>query len=1214
MKKLLAIVFTLLLVFVLCSTAAAEEDIIASGDCGSSGTTSYDVYWKLTGDGTLTIYGEGIMEYYFYTDRPWHVYTDQIQKVVVEEGITSISSFAFTECPALTSVSLPGSLTSLGASAFAYCTALEEITLPSSLTDINNDAFKGCSKLLTVHAPSLADWLELTFTNEYSNPMCNGGRLLLGGTPVTSVVLPNTLTVVPAYCFQNCATLTSVSYPSGLTGVGAYAFTGCTGLTSIDLPDTITSYGLCAYKGCTGVKNLTVSAAMLNSGVGFGSFYPTTVESVIIADGVTTIPANAFKNCDGIVNITIPGSVTRIESYAFTGCYALSNVYAGTVAQWLGIEFTDNASNPGYYGATLYLAGKPVGDLVVPNGITKINSLAFINNKTLTSISLPASLHSIGENAFLNCTRLVSVTVRGKCTTAGTLGFGAFNGCTLLESVQLPNSITTIDNVAFSDCSSLTNITFPEKLSVINDYVFSDCASLSEVTLPKSVTSVGAGAFEYCDQLTSFTFTNSATTLGYHVFSDCPALTAITLPSQPVDGTNTMLTYLGDVLDQLTHITVVDGVTTIASNTFQSCTALTCLSLPNSLTSVATNAINACPALTELTVPGCMIAGRDSASGVTLSDYTNVDLLRIRIADGVTRLGSNALTGFFDGSSGNSYSLELPDTLTTIGNYALGSCCYLLGVELPASVTQIGDGAFTGCSRLVIIGIPSLNDWLEITFTDASANPLSLTGAGLQIDGEYVYDIVIPNGTTAIKPYAFYGYSRMTSLQVPEGVASIGESAFSGCNKLKSISLPESLTTIGAYAFNWCSGNSRVFISENVTAIGDGAFANSGKLDVVIPASSMPSLGTDVFSSTIPTVYCYAYSDADYWAAGESYSIVYLNETGLPLSLALPEDTSMFVGETLQVVATIFPADPDAAITWKSSSPDVVAASGGKLTAKGAGTATITATCGSCSDSMVITTKLKLTGFTLADQWLVAKETLKLVPANLQPVGISPTFSWSSSDTTVVQVSSAGVVTAVKPGTATITAKADGISRSCTITVCNPVTAVSFPQSSLTLYVDCAQQLTATVTTRTATYTNKLVTFTSSNTGVATVDANGLVVITAPGTATITATAASGCKASCTITARTCTTVTLPSSLKTITENSLANIGAQAVVIPYGCTTIAAGAFANNEKLMLVYMPDSITSIAETAFSGCPNVQFLCTSNNAAAHFAQANGIPFRVK
>lgn len=198
----------------------------------------------------------------------------------------------------------------------------------------------------------------------------------------------------------------------------------------------------------------------------------------------------------------------------------------------------------------------------------------------------------------------------------------------------------------------------------------------------------------------------------------------------------------------------------------------------------------------------------------------------------------------------------------------------------------------------------------------------------------------------------------------------------------------------------------------------------------------------------------------------------------------------------------------------------------------------------------------------------------------------------------------------MKPGTAQITATGHGVSRSCTIRVCYPVSAVSFTQSAYTLYVDDRQQLTANVTTRDGEFVNQLIAFTTSDTAVATVSAEGLVTVHSPGSATITATAASGVSAVCTITAKGYLTLTLPAELTAISDESLMNTGAEAVLIPAGCTAIGEKAFAGSPRLLAVYMPDSIADIAANAFDGCESIKFICDSDNAAARYAREHGIP----
>ena len=194
-----------------------EEPVLDSGTCGDNGS---NVTWKLTEDGILTISGTGAMIDYgddkSYRKTPWRDYF--IESVRIDEGVTSIGGWAFTNC-VLTSVMIPDSVTSIACGAFSECRSLASVTIPDSMTSIGGGAFSGCSGL-------------------------------------TSVTIPSSVTSIGGGAFSGCTSLTSVAIPSSVTEIGGSAFSGCTGLTSVTIPDSVTSIDGYAFSGCDSLTDV----------------------------------------------------------------------------------------------------------------------------------------------------------------------------------------------------------------------------------------------------------------------------------------------------------------------------------------------------------------------------------------------------------------------------------------------------------------------------------------------------------------------------------------------------------------------------------------------------------------------------------------------------------------------------------------------------------------------------------------------------------------------------------------------------------------------------------------------------------------------------------------------------------------------------------------------------------------------------------------------
>ena len=188
----------------------------------------------------------------------------------------------------------------------------------------------------------------------------------------------------------------------------------------------------------------------------------------------------------------------------------------------------------------------------------------------VTRIIIDDGVTTIGQYAFVECSKLTSITIPNSVTTIGKY---AFYSCSSLTSVTIPNSVTTIEGYAFSDCSSLTSVTIPNSVKIISDNTFSDCSSLTSVTIPNSVTTIGDWAFRGCSSLTSVTIPNSVTTINDNAFTDCSSLTSVTIPN---------------------------SVTTIGSEAFSGCTNLQKVYIGNSVKTIGEDAFNNCTSVTQI--------------------------------------------------------------------------------------------------------------------------------------------------------------------------------------------------------------------------------------------------------------------------------------------------------------------------------------------------------------------------------------------------------------------------------------------------------------------------------------------------------------------------------------------------------------------------------------------------------------------------------------
>ena len=253
------------------------------------------------------------------------------------------------------------------------------------------------------------------------------------------------------------------------------------------------------------------------------------------------------------------------------------------------------------------------------------------------------------------------------------------------------------------------------------------------------------------------------------------------------------------------------------------------------------------------------------------------------------------------------------------------------------------------------------------------------------------------------------------------------------------------------------------------------------------------------------------------------------------------------------------------------------------------------------------------------------QETMRIAIENIYPAGAEVSFSAICEDEGIAEIGTATEngthyidITAKRAGDTeiTVTETIAGAQSVCPVHVYYPVTAIEFEKESTDVALGMAARITANVTARDRSVVNKLVTFSSGNDAVASVDANGTVTGHAEGTVVITAAAASGVSAQCMVVVRdagTMRSMVLPSAVKCIEDEAFENSAAEIVILPDGCTQIGARAFAENSRLTSVYMPDSVTVIAGDAFESCAAVTFVCESENDAAAYAADHGIPYSI-
>ncbi len=590
-----------------------------------------------------------------------------LKRAILRKGLLTVGDGAFRNCVELSEISVPSTVTSIGARGFENCGKISAITLPTGITEVNNRVFANCVSLSDVT-------FEGNVTKIGESAFCENA--------FASIVLPGSLEVIGQGAFRACKYLESITLPNAVTSVGGSAFNDCEALSRVSLPDSVGTVGDNVFHNN---DDITVEIRNVSGAVASGLMEAQEICHVILDENISAIGNNTFNSCHKLRTVTygdeeasdgeykLSPAVRTVGMQAFKDNNLLCKIFVPDSLRSVGSNaFYRSVSTLYEYNEIMLvfyyvtgsispnvLSGQHTDHITVNDGIHTLGAGAFSQLPHLNTISLPDTLSTVGTDVFKCTSNDVTVIIRG---VDGTVDDSVFDGKTSgIRYIYIGDGVDTVGSYAFANSDTLKGVIL-EAATTVESYAFANCPRLLRVAMPKAET-IGDYAFYNDIAVDRIDLGTQLCHIGDHAFDSCKSLLSIALPNT---------------------------VCEIGSYAFYDCNNMVAANIPTGVAAIKEYTFFGCASLLEISLPDTVLSVGDYAY------YGCVLVADLHLGSSLESIGAYA---FYNCNKVK--EIMLPNTLTHIGDYAFRSCSSITEISVPDSVTELGDCVFYACTGLV---------------------------------------------------------------------------------------------------------------------------------------------------------------------------------------------------------------------------------------------------------------------------------------------------------------------------------------------------------------------------------------------------------------------------------------------------------------------------------------------------------------------------------